>query len=45
LDALFSPDAAAIFGNSTILITTDGSRFAYTIRRVYSNLFLATGVH
>jgi Tol biopolymer transport system component len=39
------PDSAAIFGNSTILITPDGSRYAYTIRRVYSNLFLASGIH
>jgi eukaryotic-like serine/threonine-protein kinase len=39
------PDSAATFGNSTILITPDGSRYAYTIRRVYSNLFLASGIH
>jgi hypothetical protein len=39
------PDTAAIFGNISILITPDGSRYTYMIRRVYSNLFLATGIH
>ena len=42
----FSPsDTAAIFGSDSILITPDGSHYAYIIRRVYSNLFLASGVH
>jgi hypothetical protein len=42
----FSPaDKAATFGNSTFVITLDGSRYAAMIHRLYSNLFLASGLH
>jgi eukaryotic-like serine/threonine-protein kinase len=41
----FSPiDKAATFGNSAILITPDGAHFAYIVHRLYSNLFIVTGV-
>jgi eukaryotic-like serine/threonine-protein kinase len=42
----FSPaDKAATFGTITVVITVDGSRFAVMIHRLYSNLFLASGLH
>ena len=42
----FSPaDKTAIVGRSSIVITPDGTRYAYMVQRIYSTLFLADGLH
>ncbi|HZQ24689.1 MAG TPA: protein kinase [Terriglobales bacterium] len=41
----FSPsDKTAIAGHGWVIMTPDGSRYAYVIERIYSTLFLANGL-
>jgi eukaryotic-like serine/threonine-protein kinase len=42
----FSPaEKTALVGKSSVVITPDGTHYAYQVQRIYSTLFLADGLH